>query len=61
MEVAEVDALGGKKVTGSLVRHECLRLLFFVFCFLCVGVVINQVLEMVCVEHAVCTCNRWRC
>ena len=30
MEVAEVDARGGKKVTRSLIRHECLLLLFFV-------------------------------
>ena len=36
MEVAEVGAHGGKKVTRSLLAHECLLLLFFVLFLLSV-------------------------
>ena len=36
MEVAEVGALDRKKVTGSLLHHEYLLLLFFVLCLPCV-------------------------
>ena len=57
MEVAEVGAPGGKKVTLSLLRHECFLFLFFVHCLPCVCVMIIQSLETACVEHAVCTCN----
>ena len=56
MEVAEVGAPGGKKVTRSLLCHEYFLLLFFVLCLPCLCMV-NQALEMVCVEHVVCTCS----
>ena len=47
MEVAEVGAAGGKKVTRSLLRHEYLLLLFFVHCLLCVSIMLNQFFETV--------------
>ena len=46
MEVAEVGAPGGKKVTRSLLRHECLLLLFFVLCLPRVWVMVNQSLDL---------------
>ena len=36
MEVAEVDAPGGRKVTRLLLRHEYLLLFFFVLSLPCV-------------------------
>ena len=57
MEVAQVVAPGGKKVSWSLLRHECHLLPFSLLCLPCVCIMVNQSLGMVCVEHVVCTCS----
>ena len=66
VDVAEVGALEGKKVTRSLLRKAkqffipCL-----IICLLCMchdnlishGIKEGQSSVIVCVEHVVCTCN----
>ena len=66
MDVAEVGAPEGKKVTWSLLRKAKQFLIhWLIICFLCMchdnlishGIKEGQPLVMVCVEHVVCTCN----
>ena len=57
MEVAEVGAPGGKKVSRLLLCHKSLLLFFFVVCLPCVCVMKTQSFEMACFKHAVGMCD----
>ena len=66
VEVAEVGAPEGKKVTWSLLRKAKQFLIpWFFICLLCMchdnlishRIKEGQSLVIVCVEHVVCTCN----
>ena len=66
MEVAEVGALGGKKVTRPLVRKAKQVLTpWLMICLLCMcrdnlifhGIKECQSLVIACVEHVVCRCS----
>ena len=66
VDVAEVGAPEGKKVTRSLLRKAKQFLLpWFFICLLCMchdnlichGIKEGQSLVIVCVENDVCTCN----
>ena len=65
MEVAEVGASGGKKVTRSLPRNECLRPLLCLLFALPIrrdklishGVIDRHSLETASVEYVLCTCR----
>ena len=67
VDVAEVGAPEGKKVTGSFLRKAKQFLIpWLIICFsLCMchdslifhGIKAGPSLVIVCVEHVVCTCN----
>ena len=64
MEVADVGAPGGKKVTRSLLRKANSFAYILIDLHVCPDNVIFHVikegrsLEIACVEHVVCTCTR---
>ena len=66
VDVAEVGAPEGKKVTRSLLRKAMQFLIpWFFICLLCMchdtlifnGIKEGESLVIVCFEHVVCTCN----
>ena len=66
VDVAEVDAPEGKKVTRSLLRKAKRFLIpWSIICLLCMchdnvvfhGIREGHSLVIACVEHVVCTCN----
>ena len=66
VDVAEVDAPEGNKVTRSLLRKaKQFLILWFFICLLCMchdnlishGIEEGKSLVILCVEHDVCTCN----
>ena len=66
VDVAEVGATEGKKVTRSLLRKAKQFLIpWLIICLLCMchdnlisdGIKEGESLVIVCVEHVLCTCN----